>query len=116
MNKMTNPEEQTVLTELETKVLRCIPHDCFFENGRSSMIWTDCFLDDCTVEPKKARAILITLQTKGFVKCSGGRDGIIRLTWKGINKLAIIGDERTQKNMLTESYDDRSIPGNKEDI
>jgi len=75
------------LTELETKVMQSIPEDYFYEDGFSSTLWLDAFIDTVTrhtkIQPNQTRALLVTLQTKEYIGMLGGKDGYLWLSDKG---------------------------------
>lgn len=83
------------MTELEEKVMEAIALDPFFEDGEDSVLWLDCFLDtvedNMGIEPKKTRALLVTLQEKGYLDIEGGKDGYVALgemgkAWLKVNE------------------------------
>jgi hypothetical protein len=71
------------LTELETRLMLVIPKDDFYENGFDSWLWNDCFLDTleryAKIGSKQGRALLASLDKKGFLSVDGGKDGSFRL-------------------------------------
>lgn len=85
------------LTELEKILMSAIPKDQFYESGLDSIIWTDCFIDYCGVPSKQARGVLVSLDKKGLIYVSGGKEGTINLTEKGkeyITNLTKIEEEK----------------------
>ena len=76
-----------MLTELESKLMKTIPKENFYENVFDSILWNDCFLDTLEayegIKPKQARALLTTLEQKDFISVYGGKDGQLELREKG---------------------------------
>ena len=71
------------LTELEKEILIDITKDNFYEQELESVIWTDCFLSDISMDSKIARGVLASLVKKGYIYVSSGKDSTIRLEDKG---------------------------------
>lgn len=59
------------LTELESKFMRTIPKECFYEEKFNSVLWTDCFLDTLKaceeINQKQARALITSLKKKQYI-------------------------------------------------
>lgn len=68
------------LTELEQKTIKAIIENDFYEEGFDSWLWNDCFIDRISgVDAKQARALLVTLDKKGYLEVTGGKDGSFKL-------------------------------------
>lgn len=65
------------LTALETQVMTTIPTNDFYEEGFSSVLWTDCLISSLEMDAKKARGVLSSLKRKGVLAMenSGQKDG-----------------------------------------
>lgn len=80
------------ITEMEEKLMRAIPRQDFYEDGFNSELWTDCLIDDLAttegITTKQSRALLTTLNRKGFILVSDtGRDGGVTLRADGMQWL-----------------------------
>jgi hypothetical protein len=67
------------LTKLEALTLSSIPENDFYEDGLDSILWTNCFVDCVGIDAKQVRALLVTLQSKGYITVTGGKDGTVAL-------------------------------------
>lgn len=60
------------LTELEAKLLRTIPKECFYENGFDLEEYEG-------IDQKQARGVLSSLSKKGYLAVESGKDGYFNL-------------------------------------
>lgn len=76
--------EYPTLTEMEEAVMREIPQDNFYESGFDSVIWSDVFCEESSIDGKKIRGVISSLAKKGMLFVDGkGREVTISLTKMG---------------------------------
>jgi hypothetical protein len=80
------------LTKMEFEVMASIPEDDFYESGLESILWTDIFMDNCSIPNKQLRGVLSSLEQKEMLVLYSTKDKIDNQKGSATNSTISLND------------------------